>query len=69
MLGIFGGMVLHRIVISIAEVNVVMFGRGIYWWSYLLAVVITVFFAALVSILVHKRLQKLDVIAALKSVE
>lgn len=69
LLGIFGGIVLHRIVISIAEVNVVMFGRGIYWWSYLLAVVITVFFAALVSVLVHKRLQKLDVIAALKSVE
>lgn len=69
LLGIFGGMALHRIVISIAEVNVVMFGRGIYWWSYLLAVVITVFFAALVSLLVHKRLQKLDVIAALKSVE
>lgn len=69
LLGIFGGMALHRVVISIAEVNVVMFGRGIYWWSYLLAIVITVFFAALVSVLVHKRLQKLDVIAALKSVE
>ena len=67
--GIFGGILLHRVVINIAEVNVVMFGRNIYWWSYLAAVILTALFAAAVSLLVHKRLQKLDVISALKSVE
>lgn len=69
LVGLLGGIGLHRIVIDIAEVNVVMFGRDIYWWSFLLAVVLTAVFAALVSLLVHKRLQKFDVIAALKSVE
>lgn len=69
LLGLLGGVGLHRIVIDIAEVNVVMFGRDIYWWSFLLAVLLTAVFAALVSILVHKRLQRFNVIAALKSVE
>ncbi len=69
LVGLLGGIGLHRIVIDIAEVNVVMFGREIYWWSFLLSVVLTAVFAALVSLLVHKRLQRFDVIAALKSVE
>ncbi len=69
LMGLLGGVGLHRIVIAIAEVNVVMFGRDIYWWSFILAVALTAVFAGLVSILVHKRLQKLDVISALKSVE
>ncbi|MBQ8783519.1 MAG: FtsX-like permease family protein [Clostridia bacterium] len=69
LVGLLGGVGLHRIVIDIAEVNVVMFGRDIYWWSFLLAVLLTAVFAALVSLLVHKRLQRFDVIAALKSVE
>lgn len=68
-LGIPGGILLHRIVINIAEVNVVMFGREIYWWSFVLAIVLTAVFAALVCILVHKRLQRFDVVSALKSVE
>ncbi len=69
LIGLLGGVGLHKVVISIAEVNVVMFGRDIYWWSYVLAVVLTALFAGLVSVLVHKRLQRFDVIAALKSVE
>ncbi len=69
LIGIPGGILLHRIVIYIAEVNVVMFGRDIYWWSFLLAVVLTALFAGLVCVLVHKRLQRFDVISALKSVE
>ena len=69
LVGLLGGVGLHRVVIDIAEVNVVMFGRDIYWWSFLLAVLLTAIFAALVSLLVHKRLQRFDVIAALKSVE
>lgn len=69
LIGLAGGVGLHRIVVEIAEVNVVMFGRDIYWWSYLLAVVLTVVFVALVSVLVHRRLQRFNVIEALKSVE
>lgn len=69
LVGLGGGVGLHRIVVEIAEVNVVMFGRDIYWWSFLLAVVLTAVFAALVSILVHKRLQRFNIIEALKSVE
>ena len=69
LIGLAGGTVLHKAVIDIAEVNIAMFGREIYWWSYLLAAVITAAFTAAVCVLVHQRLRKLDTIAALKSVE
>lgn len=69
LIGLAGGTVLHKVVIDIAEVNIAMFGREIYWWSYLLAALITAAFTAAVCVLVHQRLRKLDTIAALKSVE
>ncbi len=68
-LGLIGGTVLHKIIIDIAEVNIAMFGREIYWWSYLLSIVMTSVFAASVCVLVHMRLKKLDSISSLKSVE
>lgn len=67
--GLIGGTILHRAVINIAEVNVAMFGREIYWWSYLLTIIMTAAFAAGVCFLVHRKLQKLDTVSALKSVE
>ncbi len=69
LIGLAGGTVLHRVVISIAEVNIAMFGRNIYWWSYVLATVITAVFAAVVWFLVHRHLKNLDTVASLKSVE
>lgn len=69
LIGLLGGTILHRAVISIAEVNIAMFGRDIYWWSYALATVITAAFAAVVWLLVHRHLKNLDTIASLKSVE
>ena len=68
-IGLVGGTLLHKAVINIAEVNVAMFGREIYWWSYVLAAVMTALFAAGVCFLVHRRLKSLDTVAALKSVE
>lgn len=68
-LGLVCGSILHKVIIDIAEVNVAMFGREIYKWSFLLAAFITAVFAAAVCFIVHKRLQKLDTISSLKSVE
>lgn len=69
LVGVLGGTILHKVVIDIAEVNIAMFGRDIYWWSYLLAVVITAAFSAAVCFLVHRRLKEMDTVSALKSVE
>ncbi|MCQ2479667.1 MAG: FtsX-like permease family protein, partial [Clostridia bacterium] len=67
--GVLGGTILHKAIIDIAEVNIAMFGRDIYWWSYVLAVVITAIFSAAVCFFVHRRLKSMDTVSALKSVE
>ncbi len=69
LLGFIGGTIVHRIVINIAEVNIVMFGRHIYWWSYLIAAVLTAVFSFTASLIVHLNLKKLDVLTSFKSVE
>lgn len=68
-LGLAGGKILHMVIINLAEVNIAMFGRDIYWWSYLLTVLITASFSAAVCVLVHKKLKNMDTLSAMKSVE
>ena len=72
-LGTLFGLVLGRFlatfVITTAEVDLVMFGRNIYPMSYILAAVATMIFAVLVTLAMHRRLQNVDMIEALKSVE
>ncbi len=73
LMGTLFGLVLGRFlatfVITTAEVDLVMFGRNIYPMSYVLAAVATMIFAVLVTLAMHKRLQNVDMIEALKSVE
>lgn len=67
--GLLGGIVLTRFVMQTAETDVVMFGREIYWYSYVLAAVLTIVFAAFVNIILHFKLKKISMIESLKSVE
>ena len=69
LLGLAGGVALHRIVIRLAEVNVIMFSRQIYERSFFFAVAITAGFALIASVLIHRRLQRINVVTALKTVE
>lgn len=69
LLGFIGGVIIHRIAIDIAEVNIVMFGRHIYWWSFLIAAILTALFSFMASLIVHLNLKKLDVLNSFKSVE
>lgn len=69
---IFGtllGILLHQFVVHVAEVNLVMFSREIFPLSYLLAAVITIGFAVLVQIAMHRRLSRITMVESLKSVE
>lgn len=68
-LGIFIGKVLHRFVILTAEVDLMMFGRDIYFKSYIYSVLLTFAFSAVVSVVMHRKLKKIDMIESLKSVE
>ncbi len=68
-IGLLGGIVLNRFVLETSEIDVVMFGRDIYWYSYLMAAVLTAVFAVLVNIVMHFKLKKISMIESLKSVE
>lgn len=63
------GILLHRFVVVVAEVNMVMFSRTIFPLSYVYAVVITLVFAVLVQIVMHRRLSRITMVESLKSVE
>jgi putative ABC transport system permease protein len=67
--GLLGGIVLNKFVLQTSETDVVMFGREIYWYSYVLAAILTIAFAVLVNLLMHFKLRKISMIESLKSVE
>jgi putative ABC transport system permease protein len=67
--GCFGGIFLHRFVMSTAEVEMVMFGRQIAVASFSSSILMTRGFAAIVSIALLPKLSRIDMVESLKSVE
>lgn len=67
--GVFLGIALHRYIMTIVEQDMVIFGKEIYWYSYLLSVIITFFFAFLVNYKMKKPLKNIEMVESLKSVE
>lgn len=67
--GVVLGTFLTRFVALTAEVDLMMFGREIKPESYLYSVLLTFLFTAIVNIVMHFSLKKVDMIEALKSVE
>lgn len=65
-IGIAAGIFLHRYMVTVAEVNIVMFGREIKTLSFVLACSITLFFALVVNLLMHRSLKKLSMVESLK---
>ena len=60
---------LHGKVIRTVEVDMMMFGRSIFFRSFLYSGLITLAFALLVNGMMYYRLKKIDMIESLKSVE
>lgn len=67
--GLLCGVVLHQVVISMAEVDIIMYGRGLPVASFLYAAALAFVFSMTVNIVLHKKLQKVDMVESLKSVE
>ena len=63
------GILLHRFVIVTVEVDAAMFGRNIYWPSFLYSALFTVGFSAFVNMVMYFKLKKIDMVESLKSVE
>lgn len=68
-IGLFFGIFLHRYVVSIAEVDVVMFGRTIEPLSYVLSAVFSLVFSAAVNFIMHIKLKKVNMVESLKAIE
>lgn len=68
-LGLFLGSFLHQYLISTLEVDLIMFGRSIESISFVSSIVLTVLFSLLVNFAMYYKLQEIDMIESLKSVE
>ncbi len=69
LVGLLMGSFLTYYVVKACETNQFMFSFDISFLSYLLSLLITIIFLIIVGMFMHKELQKLDMIEALKSVE
>ncbi len=67
--GLMCGIVLHWVVLTLAEVDIIMYGRGIPLTSYLYAAALAFVFSMTVNFVLHKKLQKVDMVESLKSIE
>jgi len=68
-LGIPLGILLHRFVMTQIQIDMISFDIRILPLSYGLSVVLTFFFAALVNLIMRRKLRKINMAEALKSVE
>ena len=67
--GLVLGIVLHSLIMSLAELDTVMFGRNIEKLSFLYSVAITMVFAIIVNLVMYRKLKKIPMVESLKSVE
>lgn len=67
--GLLLGTGLHRLIMSLAELDNVMFGRVIAAKSYVISFVMTMFFSWVVARFMHYKLKKIPMVESLKSVE
>lgn len=68
-LGVLGGILLNSFVVTTVEVDLVMFGRQIFFPSYIKSILIAIGFTVIVNVIVHFKLKKIDMATSLKSVE
>lgn len=67
--GLVLGIFLEAFVVQTAEVDQVMFGREIHAASFVIAFVLTLAFTVLVMLVMHRKLQRIDMVESLKSNE
>lgn len=67
--GLVLGIGLHSMIMSLAELDTVMFGRNIYGISFVYSVLITMGFSIIVNLVMYRKLKKIPMVESLKSVE
>lgn len=69
LVGLLLGLILHRFVIDTMEIDTMMFGKKVHMLSYILSILLTIVFSALVNIFMGFKLRKVNMVESLKSVE
>ena len=69
LLGLLGGLGLHRIVILVGEVDIVRFGRDAGVMAFIYAFALSMVFTLLVNLILRRNLKKVDMVESLKSIE
>lgn len=67
--GVALGIGLHRLLITFTSIDAVMYGQSINWYNYVISCGLTVVFIAAVSLLLRKKIKRIDMVSSLKSVE
>ncbi len=69
LLGLGVGIGLHHLIMNLAELDDIMFGRTILPQSFLIAFLMTIFFALMVNFVMKFKLRKIKMVESLKAVE
>lgn len=67
--GVIMGILLHKLVLFMAEIDIVMYGREINFVSYIYSLALAFGFSMFVSVVLHNKLKKVDMVESLKSIE
>lgn len=67
--GLALGIVLHQLIMNLAEMPDVMFGRNINKLSFIISIAITLLFGLIVNLAMYNKLKKIPMVESLKSVE
>lgn len=65
--GIPLGIVLHKFIMKTVEVEAIMFGRNIYWQSYVFSALITIFFTIVVNLIMKKSIRVINMVESMKA--
>ena len=69
MIGLVIGVGLHHLIMNLAEMDDIMFGRTINSISYVISFVMTIGFNAIINLCMHKKLNNIQMVESLKAVE
>lgn len=64
--GLFLGVLCHRIVIKVAEVDIIRYGREIGWFGFVAAAALSMLFCLVVNLILTKAIKDVDMVESLK---
>lgn len=67
--GLVLGIFIHKLLLIYCAVDTVMYVQSLEWYTYVIAVVITVLFAVIVNLIMHRKMTDIDMVTSLKSIE